>query len=233
MTKSKFLNGYLVYFDDYEHRWVKAVGPAAREWEMRIGSDFTTAIEYTVTYIDVGAGTSLINQAITAGNRALVTTAQNENDSCEMQLVGTPFQIASGKPFYFGIKCSISDATQSDFLVGLASKDTNLIAAHAVAIADDGVYFYKLDAGTSIVAAAEKAGVVSTAAVGTAMDTSKHIYEITFDGTSLSFYFDATLVSVMTSGWPTVVLSPSFALAAGEAAAKTASIEWMRCIQLP
>lgn len=233
MTKSKFVNGYQVYYDDYEHRWVKAIGPAAREWEMRIGSDFTTAIEYTVTYIDVGAGTSLINQAITAGNRALVTTAQNENDSCEMQVVGTPFQIASQKPFYFGCKCAISDATQSDLFIGLASKDSNLIAAHAIALADDGVYFYKLDGGTSILAAAEKSGTVATAAVGTAMDTSKHIYEIMFDGTNLNFYFDAGLVSTMTSGWPTVVLSPSFGLAAGAAAAKTADIEWMRCIQLP
>jgi hypothetical protein len=233
VTKSKFVNGYQVYYDEYEHRWVKAFGPAAREWEMRIGTDFTTAIEYTVTYIDVGAGTSSFAQAITAGDRALVTTAQNENDGCQLQVVGTPFQIASNKPFYFGAKVSISDATQSDFLVGLASKDTNLIAAHAVAIADDGVYFYKLDAGTSIVAAAEKAGTVSTAAVGTAMDTSKHIYEIDFDGTSMHFYFDGALVTTMTSGWPTVVLSPSFALAAGEAAEKTAKIEWMRCIQLP
>lgn len=233
MTKSKFVNGYQVFYDDYEHRWVKAIGPAARDWELRNGSDFTTAIEYTVTYIDVGAGASLISQGITAGNKALVTTAQNENDGCQFQLVGTPFQIASGKPFYFGCKCSISDATESDFFVGLASKDTNIIAAHAVALADDGVYFYKLDAGTSIVAASEKAGVVSTTAVGTAMDTAKHTYEIDFDGNALHFYFDGGLVSTMTSGWPTVVLSPSFSLAAGAAAEKTASIEWMRMIQLP
>jgi hypothetical protein len=233
MTKSKWVNGYQVYYDDYEHRWVKAVGPSAREWEMRIGADFTSGAEYTATVIDVGAGTSLVTQAITAGDRALITTAQNENDSCELQVVGTPFQIASGKPFYFGCKFSMAEATQSDFMVGLASKDTNIIAAHAIALADDGVYFYKLDAGTSILAASEKGGVVSTTAVGTAMDTSKHIYEIDFDGNALHFYFDGFLVSTMTSGWPTVVLSPSIAYAAGAAGGQTAKIEWMRCIQLP
>lgn len=233
MTRSKFVNGYQVYYDDYEHRWVKAIGPAAREWEMRNGSDFTTAIEYTTTVIKTGGGASAITQGILAGAKAAVVTGTTDNDSVQIQLVGTPFQIASGKPFYFGCKASISDATQSDFFVGLASKDTNIIAAHAIALADDGVYFYKLDAGTAILAAAEKAGVVATAAIGTAMDTASHIYEIDFDGNALHFYLDGLLVSTMTAGWPTVVLSPSFAFAAGEAASKTASIEWMRMIQLP
>jgi hypothetical protein len=233
MTKSKFVNGYQVFYDDYEHRWVKAIGPAAREWEMRNGSDFTTAIEYTTTVIKTGGGTSAITQGITAGAKAAVVTGTTENDSVQIQLVGTPFQIASGKPFYLGCKCSISDATESDFFVGLASKDTNIIATHAIALADDGVYFYKLDGGTSILAAAEKSGTVATAAVGTAMDTSSHIYEIDFDGNALHFYLDGLLVSTMTAGWPTAVLSPSWSMAAGAAASKTASIEWMRCIQLP
>jgi hypothetical protein len=230
---SKVVNGAQVYYDDLENRWVRAIGPDARSWEARFGMDFTTAKELTVTYIDVGGGTSLISQGITAGDRALITTAQNENDSCEMQVVGTPFQLAAGRPLYLGAKVSISDATQSDFVFGLCSKDSNLIAAHAIALADDGVYFYKLDGGTTIYAAAEKSGTVSATACGTVMDTSKHIYEIFYDGVgSVSFYFDGSLVVKVASGYPTVVLSPSIGLAAGEAAAKTGLIEWMRCIQL-
>ena len=230
---SKHVNGNLVYYDGYDYRWVDAVGPDVRKWEMRFGTDFTTACEYTVTYIDVGAGTSLFSQGITAGDRALITTAQNENDSCELQVVGTPFQLASGHPLYFGAKVSISDATESDFIVGLASKDSNMIAAHAIAIADNGAYFYKLDGGTVIYGAYEKAGTVAATAAGTAMDTSKHIYEICYDGIgAISYYFDGSLVVQATSAYPTVVLSPSLGLAAGAAAAKTGLVEWMRCIQL-
>jgi len=234
MIKSRMIGSSLVFYDDLDYRFVRAYGPDVRHWEMRYGSDFTTAKEYTVTYIDVGAGTSLFTQAVTAGDRCLITTAQNENDSCELQVVGTPFQLASGHPLYFGAKVSIADATQSDFLVGLASKDTNLIATHAVTIADDGVYFYKLDGVTAIYAAEEKAGTVAATAVGTAMDTSKHIYEIYWDGVgAISYYFDGgDPVVQATSGYPTVVLSPSLALAAGAAAAKTGLVEWMRCIQL-
>ena len=231
--QSKVVNGALVYYDTLENRWIDAVGPNVRKWEMRFGTDFTTACEYTNTVIDIGAGTSLASQGITAGNRALLTTAQNENDSVELQVVGTPFQLASGHPLYFGAKIAISDATQSDFIIGLASKDTNMIAAHAIAIADDGVYFYKLDAVTAIIAAYEKTGTVATNTVGTAMDTSKHVYEFFYDGVgSLTFYFDGAQVAVISAGWPTVVLSPSVGLAAGAAAAKTADIEWMKCIQL-
>jgi hypothetical protein len=231
--ESKILCGAQVYYDDYENRWVRAIGPDVRSWEMRYGTDFTTAKEYTNTVIDVGAGTSLASQGITAGDRCLITTAQNENDSVELQVVGTPFQLAAGHPLYFGAKLSISDATQSDLFIGLASKDPNIIAAHAIALADDGVYFYKLDGGTVIYGAEEKSGTVAATACGTAMDISKHIYEIYYDGVgSVSFYFDGGLVVKASSGYPTVVLSPSVGLAAGAAAAKTGLIEWMRCIQL-
>jgi hypothetical protein len=231
-TKSKFVNGYQVYYDEYEHRWVKAIGPAAREWELRIGSDFTTGCEFTTTLVDVGAGTSAATQAVTVGDRLLITNAGNENDGLQLQLVGTPYQIASGKPFYFGCKASISNATETDFFVGLSELDTTLVAAHAVTISN-GVYFYKDDGATVITANAEIAGVVSSATVSTACDTSKHIYEILFDGTSMSFYFDAGLVATITSGWPTVVVTPSIALMNGSAHSRTASVEWMRCIQLP
>lgn len=232
-VNSRFECGAQVYYEDYDYRWVRAIGQNVRQWEMRIGTDFTTGCEYTNTVIDVGAGTSLASQAITAGNRCLLTTAQAENDSVELQVVGTPFQLASGHPLYFGAKVSISDATQSDFVVGLCSTDTNIIATHAIALADDGAYFYKLDAGTVIYAAAEKSGTVAATACGTAMDTSKHIYEIYYDGVgAVSFYFDGGLVVQATSGYPTAVITPSIGLAAGAAAAKTGLVEWMRCIQL-
>jgi len=229
MTKSKYVNGYQVYYDDYDFRWVKAIGPAPREWEMRYGSDFTTAKEYTVTVI---GGADAITQGITAGVRAAIATAATENNGVNVQVVGTPFQIASGKPFYFGAKIACDQATQSDILVGLASTDTTIIAAHAVTVAN-GVYFYKDDGATAITANANIATVVSSATVGTAMDTSAHIYEIYFDGTTLYFYFDGGLVTSMTSGWPTAVITPSIATMAGTTTAVNTLVHWMRAIQLP
>lgn len=230
-VKSKWVGSNLVYYDDYEYRWVKAFGPDVREWEIRYGQNFTDDAELAITYVDVGAGTSAFTQAITAGNRVLLTTAQNENDGGQFQTVGTGFQLASGHPLYFGIKCAVSDATQSDFFAGLASLDTTLIAAHALGVVDNGIYFSKVDGGTVINATAEKAGTEATDAAASAMTTASRIYEIYFDGTTCYFYLDGTLVS-STTAWPTVVLAPSFGVWAGAAAEKTATIEWMRCIQL-
>lgn len=227
MTKSKFVNGNLVYYDDYDYRWVKAIGPSVREWEMRYGSDFTTAKEYTNTQ----AGTSPTAQAITAGDRALLTTGGTENNGCNLQVIGTPIQFATGKPCYFGAKVSISDATESDLFVGLASTDTSIYASHAVTVIN-AAGFSKNDGATAILSNTIKASVASTATVSTAMDTSKHIYEVFFDGATLYYYFDGNLVNSLSSGWPTVVLTPSIALMTGATASKTGLVEWMRCIQL-
>lgn len=232
-VSSRWVGSTLVYYDDYEYRWVRAVGPDVRAWELRFGSDFTTACEFTATAVSVGAGTSTPSQAITAGDRLLLTNAAAENDGLNIQVVGTPFQLTSGKPLYFGAKVSISDATQSDFLVGLCSLDTTIIAAHAVALADDGVYFYKLDGGTAIVAAAEKAGTVSSVTAAAIATTAKRIYEIFWDGNgTITYYLDGVEVTSMAAGYPTVVLSPSIVLQNGEAVVKTGLVEWMRCIQL-
>jgi hypothetical protein len=232
-VSSKWVGSTLVYYDDYEYRWIKAVGADVREWELRIGSDFTNACEFTASVVDVGAGDSKPTQAITAGDRLLLTGAGNDNDGNNLQVVGTPFQLASGKPLYFGVKASISDATQSDFMVGLATKDATIIAAHALALVDDGFGFYKLDGGTAIVAFAEKAGVVSTVTAAAIATTGKRIYEMYWDGNgTITFYLDGVEVTSMSAGYPTVVLSPSVCLFNGEAAVKTGLVEWMRVIQL-
>jgi hypothetical protein len=232
-VSSKWVGSTLVYYDDYDYRWVKAVGPDVREWELRFGTNFATGAEFTATAVSVGAGTSTPSQAVTAGDRLLMTNAANENDGLNIQVVGTPFQLTSGKPLYFGVKASISDATQSDFMVGLATKDTTIIAAHALSLVDDGFGFYKLDGGTAIVAFAEKAGVVSTVTAAAVATTTKRIYEMYWDGNgTITWYLDGVEVTSMSAGYPTVVLSPSIVLQNGEAVVKTGLVEWMRVIQL-
>lgn len=230
--KSKVVNSCLVYYDDYDFRWVKAIGPNVREWEMRFGSSFEDNKEYDATLVSVGAGTTAITQGVTAGQRALLTNAGNENDSCNLQVVGTPFALAAGHPLYFGAKLAISDATQSDLFVGLANTDTTIMAAHALALSSDGVYFYKVDGGTVVVAGALKASAASSVNAASAMTTGSTIFEVYWDGATVYFYLNGIEVTSMSAGFPTAVLCPSLFFANGEAAAKTATVEWMRCIQL-
>lgn len=220
----------LVFHDNAsEASWVDAIGRDVRKWEMRYGSDFTTACEYTVTAI----GADTVAQGITAGARALLTTAAVENSGLNIQTVGTPFQLASGKKCYFGAKLTFNTAAGNDFFVGLASTDTSIIAAHAMAVGASAVGWYALSS-TALVAYNEIHADIVTTTATPVLDTNAHIFEFLYDGTNLNFYLDHALVAQHTTFVPTVVMAPSIVLqSSAGAAAETCKIDWMRCIQLP
>lgn len=229
--KSKWVNGALVYYDDAnESRWLDAIGTNVRKWEMRYGSDFTSGAEYTVTAIN----SSTMVQAITAGARALITTDTAKWDSINCQVVGTPFQLATGKPCYFGIKMSVDSETLSDFFVGLCSTDTTIITAGGdtldVGASCAGLYALK---SAVIYGYNEIHANSASTASGVALDTNSHIYEFMYDGAGgISYWVDGTLVGRHTTYIPTVVMAPSVALKCASAAARAMSIDWMRCIQI-
>lgn len=215
-----------------ESRWYDAIGAGTRKWEMRYGSDFTTAKEYT--YVEIGAG-GAITQGITAGVRAAVITDVNKWDSAQIQVVGTPFQLAVGKPAYFGCSMAMDSASLGDWFVGMGSTDDTIFTAGAdtLDVAASAVGFYGL-ANTTIVAYNEiHADIVTTNATAI-QTTGDRVYEFVYDGVSgIDFFLDGVLVARHTTFIPTVVLTPSFALKASSAAARKATINWMRAIQLP
>jgi len=228
-------NAYGIRDDRFQHRWLDMWGDVQKY--MAIGpipKDDTTGVptEWTTTQ----TGTSPVIVSAVPGEVMLFTTAATEYAGANVQLAGTQFELATAKPAYFGIKCTLSDATQSDFLVGLCGIDTTLTnasASHAVAVGAGGVFFSKLDAATAInFQSWATTSISATAAVSTAMDNTAHTYEIYWDGYSLMSYFDGALVATMTSGLPSVALTPSICFRAGEAVAKTLKINWIRSFQV-
>jgi hypothetical protein len=222
----------LVFHDEHnESRWFDAIGSNVRKWEMRHGTDFTTAKEYTVTVIGT---TPTIAQGITAGVKAVVTTSATKWDELELQVIGTPFQLAAGYPCYFGAKIAFDSASLGDWFVGLGSTDTTLLTAGAdtLDVAASAAGFYGL-ATTTVNAYNEiHANEVATAS-GTILTTSAMTFEFVYDGVDgIDFFHDGALVGRHTTYIPTVVLTPSFALKASSGAARIAYIHWMRCIQL-
>lgn len=222
----------LVFHEDGNAaRWYDAIGANSRKWEMRYGSDFTDNIEYAITLVGT---TPTITQGVAAGVRtALSTVGTNAGDGINMQLVGTPFQLAAGKPCYFGIKWAF-DNVLADWFVGLASLDDTIIdSSHAIAVGASAIGFYGL--GTSAVTAYTEihaSGNEGATCTGVS-DSSAHIYEFMYDGvSSVKFYMDGVLEATHTTYVPTVVLSPTIVLQNGSAAARTGTINWMRAIQL-
>lgn len=196
--------------------------------------DDTTSnpLDFTIT----ATGTSPVTWSLLPDAAVLITTAGTEYAGDNIQVNGSIFQLSAGKPVYFGIKCSISDATQSDFLVGLCGIDTTLTAAsaaHAINVGAGGVFFSKLDGSTTVAFKSYATSAeTATANSGTAMDTSAHVYEIYWDGTTAFGYIDNALVGTFTSGLPSVVLTPSICFRAGEAVAKSMTVNWMKAFQV-
>ena len=242
MVNSKNVREALVYYEEgNESRWIDAIGQNVTKFTMQAGTPCDNQANahptrFLSTVVEVGAGDSLQANGLVAGTALLLTNAANEYDGTNFQALGEAFMLTSAKPLYFGIKCSISDATQSDLLVGLAEAHADLLnaAAHAVAAANvEGVFFLKVDAATTIKAKTWKdAAETATANSATVMDTSAHIYEIVWDGTTVYFYVDGILVTSVAASLPDGDLTPSIVFRNGEAAVKTMTVYWMKAIQI-
>jgi len=233
-THSSYRDNCLVFWDTHRMRWLDAFGANVVKYIFdgaSLPTDDTTGdpTEFTLTPVEVGAGTSTAVMSSTAGEGILITTAGNENDGVSLQVKGEAFSLVAGKPAYFGIACTLSSATQSDLFLGLAITDATLLAGIT-----DGVYFECLDGSTDINFVSEKNSTETTtgSAIGT-MDTSEHIYEIYWDGTTLHAYLDGVETALTQTNIPDdESLTPSIEVLNGEAAAMTLKVRWLRAIQL-
>lgn len=232
-THSYWKRGSLVFYDTTRQRWLDAIGGNVTKYLLNtaaLPTDDTTGdpTEFTLTPVEAGAGTST---AVLADNTLLITTAANEDDGVNLQLKAEAFDFATGNLVYFGIKFQVSDATQSDALVGICITDTTLLGGMT-----DGVYFECLDGSTDINFVLEKDSTETTsaAAVGTLADDTDVTLEFLFDGTNIdSFVNGVEQTRLVTTNLPDdEQLTPSIAFLAGEAVAKTMTVAWMRCIQI-
>ena len=230
---SEYKRGNLVYYDQYLHRWLDAIGIDVTKYILNpaaLPTDDTTGdpTEFTLTPVEAGAGNST---AVLSDNTLLITTAGNENDGVNLQLKGEAFDLASNNLTYFGIKFQASEATQSDFLVGLCITDTTLLGGMT-----DGVYFECLDGSTDINFVLEKDSTETTSAsaVGTFADATDVVLEFVFDGTNVDAWVNGTLQTrLATTNLPDdEQLTPSIAFLTGAASAETLTVKEFRAIQI-
>ena len=219
-------NNSTVLLDDrYTHRWLDAWGDV----EKAIVDNVWGADEWVIT----ATGTSPVTASVLQDAVALVTSGGSDFDGDNMQIVGSRFKLTAGKPCYFGVGITISEATQSDLVIGLFGVDTTLTAAsgsHAFNVAAGGVGFTKLDNTTACNFVSYATTSVTNTAVASVMGVTKHIYEIYWDGADVYGYLDNALVGSFSTSLPSVVLTPSIAFRTGSAAAKTCTVHWSRTI---
>ena len=233
-THSRRINGNLAFYDGANRkRLVDAFGTDVVKYVddfVNVPVDDTTGdpTGWTMTVVEAGAGDSTVASANVSGGALLLTTDQNENDGINLQLNGESFKLVSGNPLYFGARLKISDATESDFFIGLAITDTDILGG-----VTDRIGFQKLDGSTDLKFMLEKDSTETLTAALHTVDTSNMILEFYFDGTNIEVFVDG--VSVAT---PAVTNLPddeelrvSLQLLAGAAAAKTMTVDWIRVFQ--
>jgi hypothetical protein len=239
-TLTKQVQGALVYYDSvYTHRWYDAFGPNVLKYLQEfvaLPADDGTGdpTEWEVTVVELGAGTSTAVVTDVAGGALLITTAGDEDDGWSMQLgavAGENVYFNGDYDTYFGAKFQVSDATDSDILVGLTVTDTAVLGG-----VTDGMYFRSVDGSTDLCFYTEKDSVEGNTTVATLANATDVTVEFLFNGVDVTPYangvpFAATAMSAAT--WPDdEVLRLTVEFLNGAAGAETCTMKWLKLIHL-
>lgn len=188
--------------------------------------DIYTAGDWTVTETQAGATQAITNED---GGILLLTNSAADDDLVALQGKET-FKFVAGKELFFKARFAVSDAIQSDLVIGLQITDTTPLAV------TDGVYFRKDDGDANLDFVVIKNSTATTAsAIATLANATYITVGFHYDGIDKIKYFAGTdAVSPTYLGKSVVANLPddeelaiSFAIQNGEAAAKTMSIDYI------
>lgn len=190
-------------------------------------NDFDTyaAGDWTVTETDSGA-----TQALTAGDGGwlLITNTAADNDLVALQKNPAAFSFTAGKQTFFRCRFKVSDATQSDVVIGLQVVDTTPLDV------TDGVYFLKADGAKTVDVICRKnasTGSTSASAVASLADDTFIELGFYYDGAgSIAYEVNGSVLGSLnasSSYLPDTICTVSFALQNGEAAAKTMTVDYV------
>jgi hypothetical protein len=194
-----------------------------------------TAGEWTETDVQ-GANTI----AIVDGDGGIITLllAGADDDEVQLQKIAAGVSVESwlfdpDKRFFIEVLATLTDVTLSQILIGLAITDTTLLAGHS-----DGISFRKAEGAGDVVLVAEKDSVEVSGAVGTIVDATAFRLQAFYDGQGSDGRLYGALDGAIGSfSLPDVSfpddeeLTISFAVRAGEAAAKTLTLDRIVVIQ--
>jgi hypothetical protein len=237
---SRYVAGNLVYWDKHPKRIVSAIGPDV----FSVFEDFThvavasdAVSNWTVTLVEAGGGESTVTRPDTAAGALLLTTDSNEDDGINMQITtGESFgPVATPSAIYFGVRFQASEATQIDLFAGLAITDTSLIGTSP----SDAIYMDKVDGATAVTGTCAKNSTeTDTAGTSVFAASAYTLWEFYYDGLaatpSVEFFVDGVSLGLVSGANvpDDELLCPSFAILAGSANVRTATIDYIRCIQI-
>lgn len=187
--------------------------------------DYYVAADWTITTTETGAGDASEALADEDGGVLLITNDDADDDADFFNKVGESFLLETGKKLFFKARLKVSDATESDFVVGLQITDTTPLDV------SDGVFFQKDDGNTELDFHVEKDGTATSETdVHTVEDDTYIVVGFYWDGQDRVYYSvdDTVMGYVSADNLPDdEELTISFGIQNGEAAAKTMSVDYV------
>lgn len=235
-TNAQWVNGNYVYYRKRNRKsWIDACGDDV----VKYIDDFTSVpvddttgdpTAWTMTVVEAGAGNTTVTSANISGGALLITTDDAENDGANIQLNGESFKLTADTKLSFNTRFKVSDATQSDIFIGLAITDTDILGG-----VTDRIGFECLDGSTDLKFMLEKNNTETlSAAIATLADDTFIDVDFHWDGSAIEVFVNNVSVStpVVTNLPNDEELRVSVQFLAGAAAAKTATVDRIRVIQI-
>lgn len=181
---------------------------------------------WTVTTTEAGAGSASEVAGDAAFGQLTITNDDADNDNDFIFWDGENILITAGKQTWFKTRFKVSDATQSDVVIGLMINDTSPLDT------TDGIFFQKDDGDTNVDFHVEKNNTATTqAAVTTLADDTfielawyyngKDEIEVWADGVKV--YTQTTLDNLPDD----TEITFNFGIQNGEAAAKVMTVDYL------
>ena len=236
---TKQVQGRVVYYDvTYPQTWLDVKGPdVVRYVNEFVGGDIPVVTESTdpdppgwvLTEIAGDAADTEITAGTTYSGEMQILPDNTENDGFNLYVAGESFYLSDDMPLYFGIRLKMTDADQSDLLVGLFVADPGMWVA-----VTDGAYFSSADETATAAFITERNDSLTTdAAAGTLTEAYTKL-EFYYNGAnSIKAYFDNVLVATSVTHVPNdEALTFAIECLTGEGVANGVVIDWVRIFQI-
>lgn len=180
------------------------------------------AADWVVTETQAGATQAIAADVV--GGALVLTNSGTEDDVNQLQSAEEWAKLAAGKQLWMECRFKVSDATQTDIFVGLATTDTSIIAGTT-----DSVGFRKSDGSTTLQSITEDNTSETTNTATTMADDTYVVVGFHWDGSSaVKFYVNRALVQTHTTNIEqTNKLALTFTLQNGEGVAKSMTIDYV------
>lgn len=190
--------------------------------------DTYTAGDWVIQTTEAGTGNATEAISDEDGGVLLITNDDADDDNDLFQWAKETFKMAAGKRAFFKARFKVSEATQSDFVMGLQVRDTTNLDV------TDGIYFRKDDGDAALDIVCRK-----DASTGSNEDTAIHTV-VSDTYLTVAWYYDGVdkvyyavddvikgTVSATSAYLPDTELAISFGIQNGSAGAKSMAIDFI------